>query len=487
MATKTPNLALIKPAKGEYFNRWNEPVNGNFDIIDEVVGLLDDEVTTARGTEATLADRLDNGLEPDGTLKPSPEFVAARSSTVYGSDDGSSDYTLDKRIEQADTEIWYARQQRSKLIDALAWAEDGNSQNTVISAASNYLTFSGAVVTLNGAVTNLVANINGYRQVVRTNKTATISGAAGTYYLYLDRSAGGETIYTIPASSGQASTYTPTSKLSKFVSTSGNFVTAGVKPGDILRVTGPISNPNIGDFIVHSTNVEDPSNLNPNELRVIGELATSSSGLDAQIVNPIAPSFGFTATAHAKKFTRVSNRIFVGRCVFDGSNVTSVTIYALKGIYDEFSSVTANFSLIVSHNLGYVPSKVEFYGSQANDYSQPLEVLSVAEMTAGGASITSGSVGTTPAVVNFNAGSTTLTPNTPQVLSYTAPTLSFTDMVVTYTPPAITYTSPVLKRSVVVRFTDTTLEVKNATSGLFYRDFGGSDQASGFLRIVCER
>ena len=74
-----------------------------------------------------------------------------------------------------------------------------------------------------------------------------------------------------------------------------------------------------------------------------------------------------------------------------------------------------------------------------------------------------------------------------QTLTYVAPTLSYTDMVVTYTAPAITYTSPVLKRSVVVRFTDTTLEVKNATLGLFYRDYGGADRTSGYLRIVCER
>lgn len=488
MATKTPNLQLIKPAKGEYFNNWHTPMNLNWDVVDEVVGGISDEVTEARGTEATLNDRLNTGLEPNGTLKPTTEFLAARSSTIYGSDDGTTDYTLDVRLEQSEVEIFYARQQKAKLLDSLAWAEDGNSQNAVISAATNFLTFSGAVVTCNGAVTALEANINGYRQVVRTNKTVTISGAAATYYLYLQRASSGETIYTIPATSGAATTYTPTTKLSKLTAAGANFVTAGVKPGDIFRVTGPISNPNIGDYVVHSTNVEDPTNLNPNELRIIGEFATTSTGLDGIVINPIAPTLGFTATAHSKTFSRVAGKIFIGRCVFDGANVTSVTIYALKGIYDAFTNVASlPLSATIAHNLGYVPSKITFYASQANDFSQPIEMLSVAEMSAGAASITTGSISTTNAIVNFSAGLTTLTPNTPQVLSFTAPTLSYTDQVVNYTAPVLTYTAPVLRRSVIARMSDTTVEVKNATTGLFYRDFSGADQTTGFLRIVCER
>lgn len=462
MASKTTNLGLIKPAKGEYFNSWNVPVNANFDKIDQAVGDLQTEVQDARGTQASLSDRLDNGLNADGTLKPTTEIVKARSSKVYGSDDVNGDFDVDTRIEQADREIWDARAQLSSLRSGMAWMEDGNVNNSMISGPTNPLTFSGAVVTLNAGVTAVESNINGYRQVARVNKSVTISGAPGTYYLSLDRQPSGEVYFTGIAGSGTTSTFIPTGKLCKFSASATNFVTTGVKPGDILEITGPLGNPNKGQYIVHSTNVEDGVNLATNEIRVIGEFVSASTALDYQIINAITPALNFTGSAHAKKFAKASGKIYIGRCVFDGTNVTSLVNYALKGIYADFTSVTlslGNFSSTVAHNLGFIPSKIEIYASQANDFSQPLEPLSIAEMSTGASSITTGSA--------------SLSPATPQVI--------------TYTPPALTYTPPTLMRSVIVRFTDTTIEIKNATNGVFYKDFSGSTQTSGYLYIVAER
>jgi len=462
MATKTTNLGLIKPAKGEYFGSWHAPVNGNFDVVDQSVGDLQTEVLNARGSQGSLTARLDNGLNADGTLKPTTEVVKARSSKIYGSDDVDGDFDIDKRIEQSDREIWDARAQLPSLRAGMAWMEDGNTNNSMISAPSNPLTFSGAVVTLNGGVSDVEANINGYRQVARVNKSVTIAGAAGNYYLSLDRQSSGEVYYTGIAGSGTVSTYIVTGKLAKFSASATNFVTLGVKPGDILEITGPIANPNIGQYVVHSTNVEDGVNLATNEIRVIGEFTSASTGLDYEIINTITPALNFTGTAHAKKFAKTSGKIFVGRCVFDGANVTSLVNYALKGVYADFTSVTlggGDFSSTIAHNLGFIPSKIEIYASQANDFSQPLEPLSVSEMSTGGASITTGSA--------------SLSPATPQAITYVA--------------PVITYTAPTLVRSVIVRFTDTTIEVKNATNGVFYKDFSGATQTSGYLYIVAER
>jgi hypothetical protein len=427
MATKTANISLIKPAHNEYFNQWHEPVNKNADIIDSEIGALKDEVTAARGSEVDLATRLNNGLNADGTLKATDEVVSARSSKVYNSDDGTTDYDLDARIEQGDLEAWYARQGNDGLIDALAWVEDGNVENSVVSAATNYITYSGAVVTVNGAATTVVANINGYRQAVRTNKTVTISGAAGTYYLYLQRQSTGETYLT--GTTGTTAAYVPNAKLQKFSATAVNFVTAGVKPGDILEITAPGGNLNLGKYVVHSTNAEDAVNLATNEVRIIGEFNSISTGLSFSFINPIAPTFGFTATAHSKLFSKSSGKIYIGRCVFDGANVTSVTQYALKGVYNAFTQVTGNFSLTIAHNLGFIPRRLLVYASQANDFTQPMEILSVAEVSGGGA----------------------------------------------------------LQRSVVAQFTDTTLSIKNATTGVFYKDFGGTTQTAGYLYIVAER
>jgi hypothetical protein len=90
---------------------------------------------------------------------------------------------------------------------------------------------------------------------------------------------------------------------------------------------------------------------------------------------------------------------------------------------------SGSYSLSIPHNLGYFPSKVSIFGSQANDFSQPLELLSTATVTGGGS----------------------------------------------------------MERSVVAQVNDLTLLVKNPTSGLFYQDYGGTSQTSGYLYVVAER
>lgn len=448
MAQKTVNLGLILPALGEYFNRWNVPVNANFNIIDEVLGDLQSEVTNARGSALTLNDRMSVSLNSDGSLKAVPEVSNARSSSIYGSQTGlGADFSLDDRIEQGDVEVWNARQQLAALIDSVAWAQDDTPHNTLISGPLNQLTSSGGVVTLNGAVTNVIANINGYRQRVRTNKDAVIVGSPGTYYLYLDRNPNGEVVFTPPPSSGTTSVYTPTNKLCKYSATATNFVAAGVKAGDILEITAPGANANLGKWVIAATAADD-INLTAGELRIVGEFNSANTGLGAQVIDPLVPTFGFTGVAHSKEWSRANGRIYIGRCVFDGANVTSVTNYAYMGRFSKWESVTLNlgsFLVTTAHNLGFIPKKVQVYASQANDFSMPLELLSTAEMT---------------------SGSVSLTPASPQSPNYTAPTL---------------------QRSVITRFTDTALEVKNATSGLFYKDFDGTTQTSGFLYIVVER
>lgn len=432
MAKTTPNLSLILPANNEYFNIWDQPINKNFTTIDTVVGALQSEIVSARGSAVDLGTRLNAGLNADGTPIPSSETVAARSSTIYGSLNGATAFALDDRLEAGDVEAFNARQSLPSLADALAWDVDANKSNSVLSAASNYLTFTGAVVSLNGSVTAHISNINGYRQVVRTIKTTTISGAAGTYYLTLTRQAGGEQFITVGGNTGVLGTYTTNGLVAKLTDSSQNFVSLGVKPGDVLTLTAPSGNPNLGKYVVLATNTEDGVNLTVNDIAVIGQFVSTGSGFNYTINNPVAPQFGFTGTAHAKSFARAANKIYVGRCVFDGTNVTSITIYALQGLYNAFTSISLSgglYSVTVPHNLGYVPSRVQIYGSQASDFSQPLDLLSVADLSGGGS----------------------------------------------------------LQRSVIAQMSDLTISIKNPTSGLFYKDFGGTSQTSGFLYVVAER
>jgi hypothetical protein len=427
MATKTPNLGMVLPANNEYFNIWDQPLNGNLLILDTTVGSLQNEVIAARGSAVDLNTRLNAGLNIDGTPIAPAEVVAARSSTVYGLPGLLSD-----RIEAGDIEIFGARQSLSSLEDALAWDADQNKNNSVLSAATNCLTYTGAVVSLNGSVTPHIANINGYRQATRTIKTTTISGAAGTYYLTLTKTGGGEQVINAVTSTGVLGTYAANSLVAKLTDPSQNFATSGAKPGDVLTLTAPLGNPNLGSYIVLATYNEDPTNLTVNDIAIIGQFVSTGSGFNYTINNPVSPQLGFTGTAHAKSFARVANTIYIGRCVFDGTNVTSLISYANLGVYSGFTSITLSgglYSVVIPHNLGYFPSKVQIFGSQASDFSQPLDLLSVADLSGGGS----------------------------------------------------------LQRSCIAQMSDTQLLVKNPTSGLFYKDFGGTAQTSGFLYVVAER
>jgi len=433
MATKTPNLGLILPANGEFFNTWDQPMNFNLTTIDTAIGNVEAEIEAARGTQPDLNTRLSVSLNADGSLIASPEAAAARVSSIYGGflQSGPA-FELNDRLEAGDREVFDARQALPGLIDSLAWGPDQNKDNCVLSAANNYLTYTGAVVSLNGSVTPMIANINGYRQAVRTIKTTTISGGVGTYYLTLTRTAGG-VIYLTVAGQGSISTYAGNGLLAKFTDTTTNFIASGVKVGDVLNITGPALDPNIDRYVVLATNNEDAVNLTVNDVAIYGQFKAASASLDYTFTNQVDATLGFTSTAHAKSFTRVADKIYLGRCGFDGTNVTSLIIYQSLGVYSGFTSISllsGNFSSVVSHNLGYFPSKIHFYGSQANDFSQPLEPLSVSALSSG---------------------------------------------------------SQTLLRSVIAKADDLTISVKNATNGVFYQDFGGTSQTSGYLYIVAER
>ena len=447
MAKKTTYLSLILPALGEFFNKWDKPTNDNFQKIDDFANELGSEIEAARGGSATLGDRLDESLNPDGSLKDVPEVAEARSSKVHGSGAGAVFFTLDQRLEENDLEVMYARQGREKLVDGMAWAGDFTTHNCLISGPTNPLTFSGATVTLNGGTTPVIANINGYRAVVDTNDQSIISGAAGTYHIYIDRQPNGKTIYTHPASVGQTGLILSTNKLSKYTATGTNLIASGIKVGDILELTAPGGNLNLGRWIVKETAVENPVDLTNSEVHIIGEFASSSTGLSGTFIRQQAPILSTTNTAPSPLWQSVADRIYIGRCVFDGANITSLISYPYQARHETWQAVTllgGDFNYAISHNLGYIPKRVHVYASQANDFSQPLELMSITKMTQGSASLTAG------------------------------------DQSISYTPPA-------LRRSVVVRMTDTVLDIKNATNGIFYEDFSGTPQTSGYLYIVIER
>lgn len=445
MSKATSYLQLILPAFNEYYNSWWKPNNGNFQKIDDFAAAFGGEVTDARGTTTSLNERLSVVLNPDGTVKAIPEIEAAKSSAVYGYGTGSSLQSLDDRLEAGDLEIFRSRQGLDSLADLLAWANSGNKVDCLVSGPTNPLTYSGANVTLNGGTTPVVSSINGYRAYTEINDSVAISGASGTYYLTLTRNPLGKIYLTINTSNCSVGTGPVGSFYTKFTAPT-NLITAGVKPGHILEITAPSGNANIGRWVVAETSAENIL-LTQTEVLIVGTFPAVSTGLNAQFLYPYAPTLGFTATPHNKSWAGSNGTAYVGRVNFNGTSVTSLTAYPYQAHFEAWSQVTpvgGDFSNSVSHNLGYVPKSVSIYASQANDFSQPLELLSVAKISSGAVSISSGT-------------------------------------------QTISYTSPTLKRSVVIEMTDTLLNIKNATNGLFYEDFSGSTQTTGYLYIVAER
>lgn len=426
MASKTPNLGLIKPARGEYENTWDVAVNKNTELLDGFIGDIQAELVDARGTKGSINERLSIGLNADGTVKDTAEVTAARNSTIYGNEDSGETFDLSDRLEKGDREVFDARAGAASLIDGNAAAIDDVVHNSVLSAPTGFLSFTGANVKVDGSVTPVVCNINGYRQVVRDLKSAAVSGASGTYYVYLDLQEAGE-VYLDRSGSGQnngaVSTDVDTGKLCKFSDPTQNFTSSGVTAGDLLEIT-TVGSVNRGTYVVSSV-------VDANTILIQGAFPSTQTNLNYKLTNPLSPSLGVTDAAHTKRWSRVSGRIYIGRAVFDGTNITSVSSYALKGRFEQFVSVTLSanaFSQTVTHGIGYLPSKMQFFASQANTYNQDLEPLSVSDMS-----------------------------------------------------------SSTLQRSVIVKFDDMTVSVKNATNGVFYKGFDGTTYTSGYILIVAER
>ena len=426
MATKTPNLGLIKPARAEYENTWDIAVNKNSDLLDGFVSDLQSEIIAARGTKSSLNDRIGVSISADGSIRDVAEVVSARNSPVYGNATSGTSHTLAKRMEQSDREIFSARAGADSLAQSLAQLNEDFVPNSVISAPSGFLSFTGSVVKIDATTTPVVCNINGYRQVVRGLKSATVAGPAGTYYVYLTKTASGET-YLDRSGTGQnngvVSTDTTSGLVSKFSDSSQNFTVSGVAPGDVLEITSSGS-ANKGEYIVHSV-------LDNTSLLIVGVFPASQSNLGYKLTNLFSPSLTVDALAHPKRYSRQSSKICVGRAIFDGSNVTDVQAYALKGRYEQFvnaSLTSGNFSQTLSHKLGFFPSRVEVYASQASDYSLPLEPLSVGDVSDGTST-----------------------------------------------------------RSVLVKMDDTTISIKNAAAGILYKSFDGVSYTSGYLLVVVER
>lgn len=482
MADRTQYFNLILPGFGEYDDSWSEPVNENFTAIDTALNDVTSEVVSARQSKSSLLSFLQVGHNTDGSLLPAPEVVKSRNSPIYGFKDGGGNVLpLKSRLDSLDYELFFARSGQAKLLDALAFIQTGLKDMVLSGFVNNvgepaWLGSSGANARVDGSVTPLYLLIGGYVARVRTAKNIPISGAAGTYYLYATYLSGGgitvdgdSTVAPPAVPNGQTSQDT-NNDMTVFVDATTNFSSSDVSPGDILTL---LNSNDQGQYVVKTVGF----GANVNKIQIIGAFPQGGlSGINYTVADPLAVTLGFSATAPV-----VPGRLYIGEADFDGVAVTAVRSRAFRDLYvggwKQFNlASTATHEETWPHHLGSDVLDVEVQVSQANDGTQPVELLSVSDLTNNLAiSITDGKTLNFSNNLNFNAGTSnaTLTGTVTASLSGSV-TGALTG---TVTP----------QRSVAVKWDRNNISAKNVTANLLYKDYSGTLHQTGYVRVVVRK
>ena len=115
MASKTSYLELTLPLNGEYVDKWDQPINANFEILDDHLSTLNTDLVGSggdtsdlKGAKASLNARIDIGLNSDGTLKldTSTDYTILEVSKVYElSTAGDQIQRIVDRFDRPESEI----------------------------------------------------------------------------------------------------------------------------------------------------------------------------------------------------------------------------------------------------------------------------------------------------------------------------------------------------------------------------------------------
>lgn len=503
MASKTSFLELLLPGFGEYRDAWWEPLNNNFTAIDEAIEEVTTEVTEARQGKTSLLQFLQVAHNNDGSLIATPEVIAARNSFLYGHRDPDSNalFQLATRLRQADSETWLARSGAASILDMLAFRERGG--NMVLTGTANangyptWMGFTGANVSVDGSVTPIWLLVDGKLSRIRTNKTVTLSGGAGVKYLYATFQADGTVTVdgdssTPPPASAAGTTSSDTVPEARvFTDVTKDFTTEDVQVGDLLEL---LTGGDAGEYLL----LEVPYNATPTQLRIKGKFPVGGlSSIDYNIRDPLGVELGFDTAD-----TPTAGRIYLGEADWDGVAVTAVRPRHFKDTFiSEWRAVDVSggsplFNEAFQHALGSTKLDVAVQVSQANDDSQPVEELSLAQLTS--------SLAYTPGNGTLAVGIGTLAA-TIGTLAVSAVGLSAGDQTITAQPalsgaPALTGTptlsgtvggaltgSVAMNRSVAAQWTKNQLNVKNVHSAVFYKDFADVVRQTGYIRVVVRK
>jgi len=507
MSNKTAFLNLEQPQNGEYVDTWEIPVNNNSAAIDAWSFAINNEVQDARGSKTSLALFLAVGHDGAGNLLPTPEMIDSRNSAVYGSRDVDGTYDLKTRADKADWEVFDARESKASLKANLA-AHHPESSHMIINGGKDpngYPSWAGFTddEVVVGAATTLDLLIDGYRCHVRTSENVVLSGAAGTRYVYAQYQPDGVAVVD---KSGDTDGITSNDDVPEArIFTDGgitDFQAAGVQAGDILKILNTAEE---GEYVVEQVGYQasgEPS-VNYTRLLITGLFPVGGlSGISYQVVDPLAVTLGFDTVEP----TDADKMVIVEADVVEGPvTVTAVRPRHFKNTFVgdwravELIPVTSpDFEEIWNHNMGSDILDVSVQVSSANDGSQPVEELSLADLntsftlskTQDDLATAIGSLGLTGSVDADN-GTLALSAGD-QVLSGTV-SADNGNLSVTGAPVLsgdIVYelaASVVLTRSAKVKWSRNKIWVKNSVSEKFYKDYAGTEKTDGFIRVIIRK
>jgi hypothetical protein len=481
MAGKTNFLDLVLPANNEFNNTWDIPTNDNFVKIDLAIEDISNEIQSARFAKTTLAEFLAVAHFSDGTLRPSDEQAEGRNSPVYGDDEGGENFELTDRLDRNDFETFYARENETDLITNMARRlSDNDYLDKVLSGAAdndgapNFLSSSGAEFLLNGDPVEILFNVGGYLMKLREDVSIDVTGADGTKYLYAQKPSTPFVVYDRNTQEAAATTSNAlnSDKVQVIVDAGQDFAAQGVKPGMILR----ISNTQVaGDYVVAEVGFDG----NADQLLIIGKFSTAIAAINYQILDPIRPEFLVEDT-----YSPAVGKCYIGEGEFAGGSLVSDIAYAFKGKYESpYESIdvstTPTQTITLNHNLGKLPSKITIYACLNNDGTGDHELLTTADVDNDLGVTVNNTLTYTPEVLTqgvFDPG-TTDAAFVPSELEDGA-----LDGDVDATISGDVY----INNGVRAKFDKNTITIRNSRPNLFYKDFDGTEQQAGFIKVVCE-
>ena len=513
MANKTSFLELLQPQNGEYVDNWEVPVNDNSAKIDSWASNIDNEITEARGSKTSLLAFLTVGHDTAGNLRPTPEVEDSRNSPVYDNRDADGLFVLKQRLDAGDWESFYARESEGSIKDNFSahHVEDGYQIINGGKNSNGYPTWLGfAVATVSVAVPPaLDLLINGHRCHIRANTDVTITGATGIKYLYAQYQPNGVAVVDKSGDTDGATSNDDVPE-PRIFSDGGitDFQVAGVQAGDILEI---LNTDDAGKYVVKEVGYQGSGDPSPDytKLEIQGVFPVGGlSGIEYTISDPYAVTLDYDSAEPTD-----ADKMTLAEIDFDEGPPEAVTAvrprHFKKTFVGEWRAIdvsgTPTFEEIWNHRLGTDLLDVSVQVSSADDGSQPVEELSLADLstsftltkTQDDLAVSSGTLGLTgdPAITNTLA----LNPLGPgdggggdQDLTGDV-TTDIGTLDISGNPALsgdIVYelaASVVLTRSAKVKWTKNSIWVKNSVSGKFYKDYAGTEQTEGFIRVIIRK